>query len=349
MDTWKPDLQSRVVDFLQGQIKGSSDSSSGRYAFIIARMYSSGFGTTLSCPPDAAEGLKWLEKSATLGYEPAFLVGNRIFKANGRTPPEIFNSPPGKSIQVEYSGSELHESLYYISLLKAYLRSISIGTVLSTIVTTSGEPLNFNDLKSVQNWIVNNRADALDFSLIVNPQRSSQASLIHLAALVGNISVVRMIVETGVNVDIVDTRGQTPLLVACMMGFSDLALFLLSEGADPTIADEIWATPLHWIFAFDDSCMLRVASSLIERGAECCLIQSTWNYYPIEALCLILTGTPLQWAISVHSRQAVKLLLSIGASPLKMIEDTKGLGRTWTPMEFACGRYSSALHGSRVS
>jgi ankyrin repeat protein len=196
-----------------------------------------------------------------------------------------------------------------------------------------------NDVDSLQRMISHDSSilDSLDVQLIVNPQRQSQASLVHLASFLGNVDVVNTLIAAGINVNIPDTRRQTPLLLACMTGSEDVVSLLLSHCADPTIPDEIGATPFHWLFAFDDPSAVRIGRKLMKSITKSIINQSTFSYYPIEALCLALDGPPLQWAIAARSEKTVKTLLSLGASPLQKFPDRQGFGRKSTPLEFSCG------------
>lgn len=60
-------------------------------------------------------------------------------------------------------------------------------------------------------------------------------SPLHLA--VGNIQTVKMLLELGHDLDVTDKWGTTPLMYAAAMGCENVAVHLLSEGADPSMAD----------------------------------------------------------------------------------------------------------------
>ena len=333
MDTWKPDLQSRVVEHLRDTIDNKNNR--GRNAFILSRMYSSGFGSTLSCPPNVEEGLKWLEESGGCGYESALLIGNRAFEANRLPVPEAFTKPSAILPILERLQTVNNEQ-YYIYLLREYL-----GYFKEQNFNIESNPalVDVADLSSIMKWIARDpsRIDSLDFQLTPNPQRPSQASLLHVASLAGDTKAVTYLIDAGANVNLPDSRNQTPLLLACMGGCDLVVSILLCNGADPTISDEIGATPYHWIFSFDDNRIGQIMSQLLERRAGRILNQSTFSYYPIETLCLSLQGTPLQWAIMARSVAAVTTLLTSGASMSPKLQDFRGLGQEFSPLDVSCG------------
>ncbi|XP_045072031.1 LOW QUALITY PROTEIN: cyclin-dependent kinase 4 inhibitor B-like [Coregonus clupeaformis] len=66
-----------------------------------------------------------------------------------------------------------------------------------------------------------------------------------LAAATGNTDRVKILLQSGVDVNGVNCFGRTPLQVM-MMGSSPVAQLLLMQGADPNIADRhTGTTPLH--------------------------------------------------------------------------------------------------------
>uniref|UniRef100_A0A8C7MI47 Cyclin-dependent kinase 4 inhibitor B n=1 Tax=Oncorhynchus kisutch TaxID=8019 RepID=A0A8C7MI47_ONCKI len=77
------------------------------------------------------------------------------------------------------------------------------------------------------------------------------------AAATGNTNRVKILLQSGVDVNGVNCFGRTPLQVM-MMGSSPVAQLLLMQGADPNIADRhTGTTPLHDIlvqFLADPNC-----------------------------------------------------------------------------------------------
>jgi ankyrin repeat protein len=65
------------------------------------------------------------------------------------------------------------------------------------------------------------------------------------AARKGNIEKVRKLLKEGVDPNVKDANGRTPLHHAARGGYIDIISFLLERKADPNIKDESGRTPLH--------------------------------------------------------------------------------------------------------
>jgi len=332
--TYPNDLEHRSVKQLLSRIKKDENKTPGRDAFILARHYFNGFGESFSHPPDVEEGLKWLEESAKHGHDGAHLVGQRIFEANGKSLPQTFSTPSWYPHECRVES----ESSFYITLLRNYQRQTKTK-VYPQANRFRGEPLTVNDTDQISRWLADDcsNVNSLEFELVCNPQRSSLATLLHIASYAGDPALVRLLIDKGADVNVLDTRRQTPLLCASMAGSSDVIGLLLSHGANPTMCDEIGATPLHWIIVFEDHIMPQIATMLTSADAETCLVKSTMNYYPIESLCLRLEGTPLHWAIMARSINAIKQLLILGASPVQNLRDPEGHSVDYGALSLACG------------
>ncbi|KAJ5682283.1 hypothetical protein N7462_005448 [Penicillium macrosclerotiorum] len=85
------------------------------------------------------------------------------------------------------------------------------------------------------------------------------------AALQGCHEVVRLLVESGVNLESREEDGSTALSICASFGHETAALILLDCGADPNTKDSHGNTPLHKAVIHDQSSISR---ALIERGAH---------------------------------------------------------------------------------
>ena len=69
---------------------------------------------------------------------------------------------------------------------------------------------------------------------------------IHWAVIRGHVGVVDVLLTEGVDVDVRDARGQSPLLVACANGQTTLVGYLLEKGANRHLVDNDGDTCIHW-------------------------------------------------------------------------------------------------------
>jgi ankyrin repeat protein len=59
------------------------------------------------------------------------------------------------------------------------------------------------------------------------------------------LSVVQLLLDAGVSVDLLDAQGMTPLQRAVSGGFSKIVSLLVEKGANVNTADADLSTPLH--------------------------------------------------------------------------------------------------------
>lgn len=91
-------------------------------------------------------------------------------------------------------------------------------------------------------------------------------SLLHYAAEANELEIAKYLVESGIEVDVLDDDGETPLFSAAASGEADVLRYLLSKGANPNAKGSRWShTPLHRASASDN---IEGARILIQYGAD---------------------------------------------------------------------------------
>ncbi len=68
---------------------------------------------------------------------------------------------------------------------------------------------------------------------------------LHHACNLGRLETATLLVELGSNVNALTDNDRTPIMAATMSDATEIVSLLLDHGADATIADEYWRTPLH--------------------------------------------------------------------------------------------------------
>lgn len=131
-----------------------------------------------------------------------------------------------------------------------------------------------------------------------NAMTEDGVPLISHAMIKGATKSVRyLLISKKLDVNAMDLRGDTPLMVASMLNRSEWVAALLSKGADLNHSGK-W-TPLHYAAA---SGGVKAMSMLIEAGADL-------NAFSPNGT------TPLMMAAREGKTEAVRLLLSHGVDP----------------------------------
>jgi hypothetical protein len=119
--------------------------------------------------------------------------------------------------------------------------------------------MRYNNLKLIEKLIV---------GIDVNEIYLRETHL-HFACFLGSMSVVKIFIEAGANINAIDVFGRTPLFVAVVIsGASDIVKFLIDKGADVNHCDHHGSTASHsavWSPFYSSTYNL---SLLIAAGAD---------------------------------------------------------------------------------
>ncbi|KAM0870981.1 hypothetical protein ACQ4PT_039674 [Festuca glaucescens] len=128
-------------------------------------------------------------------------------------------------------------------------------------------------------------------------------SALHIAALRGRLEICSYLVEgLGVDANVADEYGRTPLFLTTLSKKVCCATYLLDHGANPDKSCHDGISPLHQATVSGDCKMVKL---LLAKGA----------YVDLEAHC----GTPLHVAATKDHDAAMKILLDHNADVNKMV------------------------------
>ena len=88
---------------------------------------------------------------------------------------------------------------------------------------------------------------------------------LQIAALQGNVNVIRQHIKADSNLNVKDEYGSTPLIIATTFDKTDAAIALIEGGADLEITNNEGASPLH-IAAF--FCRTEIVQALLDHGSN---------------------------------------------------------------------------------
>ena len=160
----------------------------------------------------------------------------------------------------------------------------------------------------------------------------ADADSLFTAAVGGDLAEVeRLVVGCGVDPNVQDKDGYTPLHYAAWKGHHKVVELLLEHGANPNIQKHDGETPLHLAVWEGHH---KVVELLLEHGANPNIQENKYGYTPLhDAVNRCLKNkfgrTPLHFTVSrYHVVDVVRVLLDHGADPT--IRDNKGR----TPLDY---------------
>ncbi len=103
-------------------------------------------------------------------------------------------------------------------------------------------------------------------ALINNKYGSEQDSLLHLAAMIGEINAVRYLIRKGIDVNVRNALHHTPLHLAAGIGHAEVVKILIREGkAEIDVFDARNQTPMHYAV---NNKKLEIVKLLLKLGAD---------------------------------------------------------------------------------
>ncbi|XP_037657738.1 LOW QUALITY PROTEIN: ankyrin repeat domain-containing protein 31 [Choloepus didactylus] len=189
-----------------------------------------------------------------------------------------------------HSSDNMHEELINISQLSQREKEISpkrdeefysnINRDESTIRDFEGEkgendseiqkPSNIQEHKEVKNFRKRQNSSKATYSQEmktagINKRNMKGESQLHLATRRGNLSLVKVLIESGADVNLKDNAGWTPLHEASSEGYNDILVELLKAGAHVNSENLDGILPLHDAVANNH---LKAAEILLQHGAN---------------------------------------------------------------------------------
>ncbi|XP_076451704.1 E3 ubiquitin-protein ligase MIB1-like [Babylonia areolata] len=143
---------------------------------------------------------------------------------------------------------------------------------------------------------------------------------LHIAANLGHVHIVQLLVEKGAPINLRDKNGETPLTVG--MKHDAVAEYLIKKGADVTVANNNGQTASHKAALYGHAHILRL---LIAKGADVNAMDKAGD-------------TPLHDAISKSRTTAAEVLIGCSDTDVRR-KNKKG----FTPLQFAAFKGEASI------
>ena len=300
---------------------GDDEQNRASAAYNLSYCYFEGFGVLT----DITKGLDLLRSAAVLGSSKARGCMIRIYTRGRRL------EGLEKAEFVQWALETAQEN--YKDCLDV-LRSLDLNTY-------SQLKKGWVRDRSLKLYRLSDRESKEDGHLIRDSAGSLtwMSKLLHIACTRGMTRLASTIVPLDTaSITMVNSRGQTPFVVACQSGNLEIAILLLDHGADIDTPDVNGFTVLHWLISFSDSEKIELASH-IAGGAEhidafgSAPQEATGDPSPNLQGGPLLTGTPLCWAVACRDLVAVDILMNMGADPFIR------KGKSLSALELACSSH----------
>jgi len=115
--------------------------------------------------------------------------------------------------------------------------------------------------------------------------------------------------------------GETPLLIASRNGHATVATLLLERGSDPRIATKDGVTALHFLSAFENKSIPKMAALFLQHGAELDKLSGNALIYKemFDSPFGVTAGSPLLWAVAARNSCATQVLVDKGANGFEIV------------------------------
>ncbi|MEW6347740.1 MAG: ankyrin repeat domain-containing protein [Thermodesulfobacteriota bacterium] len=145
-------------------------------------------------------------------------------------------------------------------------RGAEVNVVSETGMTPlAGAVFTRSDVETV-NLLLEHGADFnATIRLKVSGKPTRELTALGIAAQLGNVPLVRLLVQKGADVNHRDSHGQTPLMAAAWQGRLDAVKILVDKGAQVNVKDNLGQSPLALA---NHGGHKQVSEFLVQRGAK---------------------------------------------------------------------------------
>jgi ankyrin repeat protein len=307
------ELQKRVIARLQLLISSHADSTTmGRALFELSMCYFSGFGVERN----VGKMLDLLRAAVSLKNPMAMSIFHRAHEAFSQAvPSNIPLDDPILQIEdelqrlptQEYFSARIrrHEKLFQQFILGQPFDLFSNGVLIA-------KGLNFREHDEIQNIVAGNDIKASSLMAVSPPIDPAQmGSFLHLSARLGLLSIVKLLVTAGADINRHIEGCGTPLTAACRGGHAAVVHFFLSNGASAKRQSGTGPTPLHWMIMFEEDELAPLIKALQDHSGD--VNAFSFDLVDMREHALKLALSPLHFAVAARYYGLTEALLRAGA------------------------------------
>ncbi|OBT82687.1 hypothetical protein VE02_09325 [Pseudogymnoascus sp. 03VT05] len=316
-------LQRRVFARLQSMVSTHTDPATlGKTLFELSMCYLHGFGVGA----DQEKILEYLREAESLKLPMAMGIFHRMHQFYSRDLSETL-SHGHPMLEAEDQLIRLPTEKYFSARVRKHEALFQQSALQMPFDLYSDDVLIAKDLSFVQVdelQIIIQRRDITISSLVgrVPSLNSTQfGSLLHLAARIGSLSIVKLLVNAGADINIHCDGCGTPVTAACRGANSDIVQFLFRNGASAKRLGGKGPSPLHWMIMFEEDELEPMVKLLQDHSGDIDTFSKEARYYKLIEVLLKAGAatrggilTPLDLAVSLGFPELTTLFLHFDPS-----------------------------------
>ncbi|KFY47026.1 hypothetical protein V494_00201 [Pseudogymnoascus sp. VKM F-4513 (FW-928)] len=307
-------LQKRVFARLQSIMSSNPDPSIlGRTLFELSMCYLYGFGV------DANEEkmLESLREAASLKLPMAMGICHRMHQSYSQSvSPTLSSGHP--MLEAESELQRLPNENYYSARIRRHEKLFQQSTLQMTYDLYSdnaliAEGLSFTQTDELENIIKLGNVNILSLvGKVSSLDGTHLGSLLHLAARVGSLPIVELLVNAGADVNLHWEGCGTPVTAACRGGNPEMVSFLLCNGASAKRQSGTGPSPLHWMVMFEEDELEGIIELLQGCSGEINLFSR--DVVELREHSIRFVFRPIHFAVQARYYKLVEVLLKAGAA-----------------------------------
>ncbi|GKU05761.1 serine threonine protein kinase [Fusarium langsethiae] len=269
-------------------------SSAGHAAITVSECYTAGF----SGSHDTAQVVQWLGTAASKGFHKAGLIYHRVRHAISMPPHDIDGADEGKTLELalQHSPSDKYLSERIVHHTRLIIESARNGMVQ---MIRLGDDQEIFSSHTTQTGTVT--------LSVFSETHVDTLQPIHMASWIGDEALVARLLETCKS-DVQSHLGFNAIHFACLGGHLSIIKLLIDHGVPLIGAQFRSITPLHLAIFFNSDDLPSTVQLLLDHG---CSLEARTKTVNWEAHDMVISGTPMEWAIQSRNMALVRLFLTL--------------------------------------
>lgn len=143
---------------------------------------------------------------------------------------------------------------------------INKGVDINQLPKDNGNDTDYKGKSALVYSVIKRNVDIVKLLLLNNADITiDKEPILYTALIYYEYRIVKLLLDAGVDIDVRDGWGHTPLTIACEKGYTDAVKLLIEYGADVNYADKKGKKPLY--YAINSSKKNEIIKLLVDEGA----------------------------------------------------------------------------------